>query len=307
MQLAHNVIEELWFAEDDGGMASEEASKSLAAQLGEVGRIGTFPVVAQTILSLLANPDFKMKDVTSALEEDPSLAGGVLRMANSALFAGYGPVATIQQSLVRLGGRTVRNVVAAVATMDLFKDVGGAGKVIRDHCAATGAILQYLARDLHVAATPEIFLCGLMHDLGQLLLIESGEMSYPLEYWEENVSAEENHILERNKMGYDHAVLGAHVLAHWKLPEPIPKVVAWHHQPARAYEDKTLGPLVAMLRIADKIDRILKIDPQNFEEHVTELAAGPDCHYAHVEADALISRASLCFQVREESLALFGG
>jgi HD-like signal output (HDOD) protein len=40
-------------------------------------------------------------------------------------------------------------------------------------------------------------------------------------------TTDELHLREREFLGYDHAVLGGHVLAKWGLPSPLPKVVAW--------------------------------------------------------------------------------
>ncbi len=307
MGLAESVLEELWFAEDDSSDATQEASNSLAAKVGEVGGLKPFPVVAQRVLAMLGNPDFRVVEVTSALEEDPALATGVLRMANSAFFAGSKACSSIQQAFVRLGARSVREAVATVATMEMFPDTGGLGKIIRDHCASTAAIVQVLARDVSPKNTDGIFLCGLMHDVGKMLLMETGEITYSSHNAEETLEPDRIHVDERKMLGYDHAVLAGHVLTQWKLPDPIPKVVAWHHQPTRAYQDNSIGPMVATLRIADQLDFYLSNQADQFEGFAKSYADSSDCSYLGINAEDIIQRWDTLFHVRSDSLQLFGG
>jgi hypothetical protein len=62
------------------------------------------------------------------------------------------------------------------------------------------------------------------------------------------------HRLERAEFGFDHGVLAAHVLKAWDIPDPIPKIVSWHHEPARAYESSTAhAALVQATRLADAL------------------------------------------------------
>ncbi len=305
MKLAGSVLEELWFAEDDSDDATQSASQSLAAKLAELQGLKPFPAVAQRTLGLLNSPDYRVSVVARALEEDPSLAAGVVRMANSAMFAGAKPCSSIDQAFMRLGGNAVKEVVVAVATMEMFPDQSGIGKRIRDHCAATAALVQFLAREFVHQKTPGIFLCGLMHDVGKLMLMETGEISYAEQENQDVLAADQLHLVERTTVGYDHAVLGGHILSGWKMPDPIPKVVAWHHQPSRATEDKVIGPMVAVLRIADQLDYRLTGDPDNAELYLEDCAETADASYIQLTAEALKAKQVPLLQARHDALSLF--
>jgi len=300
------VIDEEFFG-DIRDSAVEEASESLAAKLAEVDGLKTFPVVAQKILALLSSRDFQVREVSNALKEDPSLAAGVLRMANSAFFAGTKQVSTIDQAFVRLGSRSVQEVVASVATMDLFPDSGGVGKMIRDHCAATAAIGKFLANEFSAKHSEGIFLAGLMHDVGKMLLIESGEIDYASESIDA-MKPDFSYQEERSLLGYDHAVLGAHVLTKWKLPSPIPTIVAWHHQPERAFRDGNLAPYVALLRVADRVDSIVRGPSKDKTEAMLDrLAEGPECAKVWITADDLKEHYETMIGLRQSALEMFGG
>lgn len=305
MKIAETVLEELWFAEDDSKDAAEEASRSLAAKLAELDGLKPFPAVAQKILAILASPNFRVSAVTRALEEDPSLAAAAIRMANSPIFAGAKACSSIDQAFMRLGAKSVRDVVASVVTMQMFPDKGGIGKQVRDHCACTAAIVQTLTREFAPKFTEGIFLAGLMHDVGKLLLLESGEVNYSDRETNKITEPDQTHIDERSIIGYDHAVLGGHVLSKWKLPEPIPRVVAWHHQPSRAYEDNQIGSMVALLRIADQIDYIFCLDHEDVELYLDDVSKNVDCEYMRIGTLQLKAKLDAIYQARNDALSLF--
>jgi HD-like signal output (HDOD) protein len=282
------------------------ASESFAFQLADVDGLRTFPVVAGKALNTLSNPDFKVVEVTDIIKKDPSLASGVLRMANSAFFAGSKAVSSIHHAFVRLGRQSVQEVIAAVATMDLFPDTDGIGKRFRDHLAATAAIAQTLAREFASNRVEGVFLSGLLHDVGKMLLIESGEFDYSMEppemFRPDRMQGEEESLL-----GFDHAQLGGWVLHCWKIPSPIPWAVAWHHKPETAYADNRIGPLVAMLRLADQIDFFATQTPDDLAAQITGLDGSKDLAYANLTPEMLLDVMDNLLEARVKSLALFGG
>jgi len=308
------VLDDLWFEFNEGDEDSPfgtledvVAQRSLAAKLAEINGLKTFPVVAQRVLAMVSTPDFKVPEVTKVLREDPSLAAGVLRMANSPLFFGATPCASIDQAIVRLGGDVVRDVVAAVATMALFPDDHGMGKRIRDHCASSAALVSALARVLASAYVGPAFLAGLMHDVGKMLLVESREMIYAAEDVEDLLRPDVMHHEERALMGYDHAVLGGHVLHAWGLPEPIPLIVAWHHQPERAYADAEARQLVALVRVADRLDFLLREDPEDRQRALADLESHRDLEPARLELSVLERRWDVLVEAHAGALKMFGG
>jgi len=305
MALHTSIKEELWFADVEAGDAADAASRSLAAKIAEVQGLKTFPVVAQRVLAILADSNFRVLEVTRALEEDTSLAAGVLRMANSALFATSSKCTSINQAFLRLGAAVVRDVVAAVATMGMFRDSGGVGRIVRDHCAGTAAIVQTLAQDLWPSQLEGLFLAGLMHDVGKLLLIESGESMYLIEGEGDVIEPDTSHQIERGSLGYDHAVLGGHVLMAWQLPAFICRVVAWHHQPERAYQSPEVAMKVALLRVADQIEATLRAEPEDPELFCKEITMGPDCTLAGIGDQDLLKSWDLLRDVRNDALSLF--
>jgi HD-like signal output (HDOD) protein len=281
-------------------------AKGMATRIGSIEGLCTFPVVAQMVLKILSKSDFKMSNVSAVINRDPALAVKIMKLANSAFFCRGKPVDDLNKAMVRLGKANVVESVCAVATMDMFPDIDGIGREIRDHCAATAAICQSLVADLLPSQKSGAFLCGLMHDVGKLLLIASGETLYANASRVERVTADAMVPLERDALGYDHALLAAQLLSIWKFPEPIPSVVALHHEPAWAYQDKNLGYLVAMCRIASQIERQLANRTSNTDEFIEQIARGIDCEFAAISEDYLIGNWESFAEVRQQALSVLG-
>ncbi len=306
MELTDSVLMALDSSLNENSSQAQVASRSLAARIAKVEGLKTFPVVAKRVMGILQHSEFRVKEASRAIKEDPSLAAGVVRLSNTAFFYRGNPVVSIDGAIVRLGRDSVRNVVTAVATMGMFPDILGIGKAVRDHCSAVAAIAHVLAKKFSPENTEGIFLCGLLHDVGKMLLIESAEIICGSTGVSKTTKPDSDHLKERDTLGFDHAVLAGQVLWQWQLADPIPQIVAWHHQPGLAYKTESIGPTIALLRIADSIDYCLQESPDESDELLDDLAAREDCAYLKVRAEDLRINWSGFVEARNEALALFG-
>jgi HD-like signal output (HDOD) protein len=287
-ELADSVREQLWFGDDDPARSHAQASRSLAAALAKALGLKPFPAAAQRAIALLSDPESPLRKVREAIEQDPGIAAGVLRVANSAAFRSRYAINSIDEAVQRLGSRYVLEIVASVAAAGMFRDVQGAGRVVRDHCSRVGAMTRVLASEWHQRSADNPFLCGLLHDFGKLLIMQAGSIDYrkldPLVFQR----ADEAFVHERAILGYDHAVLGGHILESWKLPANVAEVVALHHQPGRAYErGGELGLGVALVRLSNRIDYRLLRSPELDESFIAELAQDGGASYAGYTEDVL--------------------
>lgn len=244
----------------------------MAAALARATGLKPFPAAAQKAIGLLNDPDTPLSKLRDALEKDPAIASGLLRVANSAAYRARSTLRSVEEAIQRLGSRHVLEIVTSVAAMGMFKDAKGVGLQVRDHCARVGAMTRVLASEWHQKTADSPFLCGLLHDLGKLLLLQVSGIDYKKLDPKVLTCADEAFVHERALLGYDHAVLGGHVLDAWKLPTTVAEVVAWHHQPGRAFEHGgELGLGVALVRLANRIDYQLVRQPELDEAFIAEL------------------------------------
>lgn len=216
--------------------------------LSQVARVPSIPAAAAEAAKTLGDPNADLNRIVRVLEHDPGLTSNVLRLANSAFYAGPRSIGTLREAAMRLGTQKLTQVVMASATAPIaWSEVKGydlpPGELLA-HSIAVAVCTQELATELNVPVPPCAFTAGLLHDLGKLLLgtfvavdakpIRELAFSRGLTF----VDA------EREVLGIDHAEAGAHLLAQWHLPEAICNAVRWHHEPERVTKERETVDLV---------------------------------------------------------------
>lgn len=288
-RLAESIREDLWFGDEDPKRTMEEASRSLAAAAALVAGLKPFPIVAQRVMTLLADPDTRVVKVKKAIEQDPALTARLLRVANSALYSPSVACRSVEDAVMRLGSRTVSEIVASLAILGMFADAKhGFGAAFRNHCVGVAAVARVLGTEWRYKGVDHVFLSGLMHDIGKLLAMQVGEIRYEALEPRAVTTPDQVHMHERAFAGYDHAVLGAHVLERWKLPDDISKVVALHHQPGRAFSGGgAVGLGVALIRLADDIEFQIRRNRDLDEAYVEALTRDGAAQYTQFSDDVL--------------------
>ncbi|MGC4092284.1 MAG: HDOD domain-containing protein [Polyangiaceae bacterium] len=186
-----------------------------------------------------------------------ALCARLLRVANSALYAPKRECVSVSDAIMRLGNKNVSDIISGIAVYGMFSDVGGLGARVRDHSACVASMARVLAVEWVRDGAEHVFLAGLMHDVGKLLMMQAGTPRYELLDPALLREPDRIHLSERELTGFDHATLGAHVLREWKFPSDVARVVAWHHQPGRAFAaGAEVGLPVALIRLADRIEAL---------------------------------------------------
>jgi putative nucleotidyltransferase with HDIG domain len=282
------VDEELWFgnAGDDKEL-EERAAQSMAAVAARVLGAKPFPAAARRLEELTRDVSTKIEQVVGVLESDPGLSMRLLRLVNSAGYALRVRCTSVRHAASLVGMRRLHQLATTAAVLDLFENDNPAIKSLLGHAAVVGAFCRYLA--VHVDLPPdELFTCGFLHDIGKLMLIDAEGEPYLELVRQAGDSPDALHVLEQQHFGFDHAVLGAHVLKNWRIPNPVPRVVAWHHNVARAYQaDPGTASMVQTLRLADQLSYLVRTNPD--AEGIVLAAQSPAASYLGVSEAQLAS------------------
>jgi HD-like signal output (HDOD) protein len=253
-----------FFERPDAPMSDVPASASgvgLAAIVGRLHGLKTFPDTAQRLLSAVCNPNHRNAEVVSIIETDPELTAKVLRLVNSGAFGLRHNCESVERSIVLLGTRQVAELAAARLALDQFEGSGKFGKAIRSHSIAVAALSRRLARRRPLLSGVDTFTPGILHDVGKLLQLQADQGQYAQLLSSAPHGAETFHQLERAHLGYDHAMLAGYVMQGWHIPEFLRTVVELHHnQDATWNHSEQVVEAVAVLRLADHLDYALQID-----------------------------------------------
>jgi putative nucleotidyltransferase with HDIG domain len=187
-----------------------------------------FPQAALRILRLLDQPESTAGQIERIAASDPVVAGNLIRVANSALFLGYTETSTIRSAVMRLGYLTTRKIVLATVFRPVF--TRPSMRPLLEHSLEAAELAHHLAARVPAIDREEAFLCGLLHDIGKLLLdrfnlFDSARMGGLVDHGCPPVYAENLLI------GCDHGKAGAEIAAHWKLPARHVEAIRYHHQP----------------------------------------------------------------------------
>ena len=95
----------------------------------------------------------------------------------------------------------------------------------------------------------EAYIAGLLHDIGKVFFASSRP-----DLWEameniRNESRQQYFEIENTYWSMDHALMGAVVLYHWKLPLILTEPINWHHAPDLAPTCKMEARLLAIANI----------------------------------------------------------
>jgi putative nucleotidyltransferase with HDIG domain len=186
------------------------------------------PAVAREVLEFSTDPDVPAKRIANVVSKDPVLATRVLQLANSAFSASAVEIGSINDAVVRMGTVSVRHVVTAVCVASILADKGAygdRGRDLIDHGIGT-AYLAWLIADAAGTSRDEAFVCGLLHDIGKLLIQQLAHR--PPAGVKKPAAIDVSAV-----MAARHAELGGHLLRSWQLPAALSDAVTFHHEPDR--------------------------------------------------------------------------
>lgn len=203
------------------------------------------PQAATELLSLSSRADVEVDAVVKLLERDTLLAGRVLTLCNSPVYASSAPVRSLKPAVVRLGLKQLRNVVLeASLSYRVFKTTGYSQAVdrVRVHSTATAHVARAITR--FTSFDPEYaFLCGLLHDVGYSAALVAlgdaprGQKLRPVvDLWPALAAL--------------HETVGGSVATLWKLPAEIAMVVKVHHA---MKVGGVVHPVAAIINLAEHL------------------------------------------------------
>jgi HD-like signal output (HDOD) protein len=191
--------------------------------------IPPYPVVAMRMQRLLEEDEYSMGDLQRVISGDPILAATILRYANSAAFRGITPATTLEAAITRIGAKEVSKIALAT-TIGAHAIVTGCLSQLRRRywrLSMTSALLCRALAYWRKQNPEEAFICGLLHDFGQVVATACFEevitrtrdaRILPEEMWESAVE-------------HFHIELGLVIAARWNLPPLICGVIMAHHAP----------------------------------------------------------------------------
>jgi len=223
--------------------------------------IPSIPAIVQKVNALLMNPDAGVGEIGRLIAFDAPMASKVLRIANSAHYGLRERVISLEHASAVLGSRVLRNIVMQASVIERFggvkEDAGFKVEELWRHSILCGQVAQTLRRISQAGldlSPDEFYSCGLLHDLGQVVLMENLPDRYTLALHCAHMRNIPIFAAETQVLGFTHAEIGARIAMRWGLPEGVVSAIQYHHGPQEEIE---ADPNVALVDLANLVSRDL--------------------------------------------------
>ena len=220
--------------------------------IGEVSGLVSPPDVYVKVFDLMESPTATAEDMGMIISQDPSLTARLLKIVNSPFYNFSSRIDTVSRAVAVVGLRELYGLVVAVSAVKSFSaipnDVVNMDTFWR-HSIYCGIISRLLAKRCNVLHTERLFIAGLLHDIGSLVIYNRAPDVAKRILDSVNGDEELLHSIESEELGFTHADLGGALLKQWMLPESLQDAVAFHHHPGDAENAKMEAAIVHMANV----------------------------------------------------------
>jgi len=253
--------------------------------LDRLHQLPAMPLVVQEVMSSFRDENTGSSELAHKIAFDQGLSARVLRVANSSFYGLSREVGTIQEAVMVLGFDCVRSLVLSAG-------------FVRAFAAASEGLFdrhEFWVRSFRIATYTEAlanctggerqlaFTSGMFYDIGQLVF----DVCIPEQFAEilkrQKETGDRLVIVERDVLGFDHAVIGGDMAKRWNFPPKLEHVIRYWRSPEREpYElvggmvyiavllDEGLRGDELMLRIPEKLRDRLHLDWPTIEAGLPE-------------------------------------
>jgi len=211
------------------------------------------PSAVVELSTLLQDPETGARKVAEYASTDPVLSAMILRAANSPAF-GRGGIKSLPHAITYLGFNQIWLIANQLMVDRSLRHVMTIGQeellALWRHSALTAACARHILLGMGLAGdplAPVTITSALFHDVGKFFLKGIDP--------DAQVAQDGPPILgEIAAYGMDHCRIGLLLATHWRLPEQISTLVAYHHHTAFANREEiphSLRRYAAVITLSD--------------------------------------------------------
>lgn len=206
------------------------------------------PPVPDMIIKLnqyMQREDASVQHIVKIVMADQILTSKILKVVNSSFYRPPSPITSLHHAISYMGFRSVISVVTAHALTSMNSKNSKEIKGILSHCLLCAFISKRIAS--YIRQDPEeVFLCGLLHDIGKTVLTNLIS-NYKLP---DDIR---KHLIQEYHVGAGYALA-----AKWNLSDAVKMTARYHHHPEKAQSHKDIVETVFLANIFAN-------DPKNLE------------------------------------------
>jgi len=219
----------------------------------EIDRLTTMPGVEAILLPLLSylQRPFEQQDmqrIVDLISHDNSLAAQCLHMANSPLFGHWQTIASVRAAVVALGLQRMREIAVSCCVLKLLPEQAGDVNpvVFWEHSLGCALLSRRLAKRIGVRDPEQIYLAGLLHDLGFMISLQVAAAEFCQLLQRAQAERCALHEVEEKLWGCTHCDVGGMLAHKWNLSPLIADVIKHHHRLSKLSDYRSSVALVSL-------------------------------------------------------------
>lgn len=220
----------------------------------KLSKLPSLPHVIVRLLNVCDRSDASIAAVTDIVATDTALSLKVLSSATMEPQAGLKP-ASLGQAIETIGIAGARSIARTSSIHSFFSRISDDKtrylKYLWCHSFYSAELSSRFASKLRYPFPEEAYIAGLLHDIGQIVLL-----SHFPEYAEQAVrseSLEQFYDQEKKNWGMEHNEVGSQLLRHQNLPTVLADTALYHHESTEKLLDA--HPVVKIARLANHISK----------------------------------------------------
>ena len=192
------------------------------------------PDICIRIFELIESQTASTKQLGDVISQDPNLSARLLKIVNSPYYHFSNRIDTISRAITVIGIRELSSLVLAVSATKTFSNIPNELVNIDTfwrHSIYTALISRELAQRCDILHPERLFVAGLMHDIGSLIIYNRVPDIARAILIQSNGNEQELYKLEKKLLMTNHAHVGGMLLNSWLLPKILRDAVMFHHEP----------------------------------------------------------------------------
>jgi HD-like signal output (HDOD) protein len=216
------------------------------------------PSVVFELNEVISDPMSSAENIARVVNTSPSLTAILLKIVNSSFYSFPSKIDTVSHAVTLIGTREISGLVLGICILSIFKKIP---KKLIDmysfvkHSLACGILCRILAARKNLPQTEQMFVSGLLHDLGRLILYIYFPDEAHTVLSRARVRSNPLYEEEHQYLGCNHAQVGKLLMKQWKLPLTLENNIFFHHQPSQAPQPDT----ATIVHLADIVVNALGI------------------------------------------------
>lgn len=243
---------------DMSDIAVETVDESVTRLIDQLGDLPAAPVILAKAMKLTSDIQSNIEDISSSISADQTLTAKVIRLSNSPYYGRSTEISSLSEAIKVLGFNQVKSIIITAATSKMFQSVPQTkiAGILWEHSFATALGARLIVQKYGGLDKEEAYLCGLLHDIGKLVLLQSAPDVYEGIIAKVKETKLPFHKVEGKELGYNHVHLGRVLLTKWRFPANLISQISVHHTTKRNQIEskKSLGRVIA---IADSIAKYI--------------------------------------------------